>query len=227
MGYLVALIAMSLLPGVLWLIYFYRKDRFEPEPKGLITKMFFGGMFLVIPAGILEYLWRSPLQEARLRGDILALFLYSFFLIGLIEEGVKLIFLILAIYPHRELDEPVDGIVYGVTVGLGFAVLENLFYTQALGFQVGLVRAVVGCLAHAAFTGTGAHYLSLAKKASRPWGFFLKAFVIAVFWHGLYDFLLFTNNSILAFLAFLTVGFLMFRLIEKMGFLVERSPYRS
>lgn len=226
MAYLVSLIVVSLLPGILWLSYFYRKDRFEPEPKGLIMKMFFGGMFLVIPAGFLELIWRAPLQEARLTGDLEALFIYSFLLIALIEEGVKMLFLVIAIYPHRELDEPVDGIVYGVTVGLGFAVLENLFYTQALGFQVGLIRAVVGCLAHAAFTGTGAHYLSVAKKSDNPVPFLLKALGIAVFWHGLYDFLLFVEHPILSFLAFLSVGFLILRLVDKMKVLVDRSPFR-
>lgn len=226
MAYLISLIVVSLLPGLLWLTYFYRKDRFEPEPKGLILKMFFGGMLLVVPAGFLELIWRTPLQEARLTGDLVALFLYSFFLIGLIEEGVKMIFLGVTIYPHRELDEPVDGIVYGITVGLGFAVLENLFYTQALGFQVGLVRAVVGCLAHAAFTGTGANYLSLAKKSNNPEPLLFKALVVAVFWHGLYDFLLFVDHPVLSFLAFLSIGLLVLRLVGKMKELVESSPFR-
>lgn len=226
MFYLIALIAVSLIPGLLWLSYFYLQDRYEPEPKGLILKVFFGGMLMVLPAGFLEMIWRTPLQEARLTGDLVLLFLYSFLMIGLIEEGVKMAFLTLVIYPHHELDEPVDGIVYGITVGLGFAVLENLFYTQALGFHVGLIRAVIGCLAHAAFTGTGAYYLSLAKKNNQPW-LILKGLGVAVFWHGLYDFLLFTEQPVLAFIAFLSIGFLIVRLIEKMRVLVERSPFRN
>ena len=153
---LLSLILVSVIPGVLWMTYFYRKDKYEPEPKKLIIKVFIGGMLMVVPAGTLELLGKEGLMQARTSGNILLIFIYSFFFIGLIEEGLK--FLLLAfLVSRKELNEPVDGIVYGITVGLGFAVLENLFYTEALGFQVGLWRAVIACLAHAAFTGWGGY----------------------------------------------------------------------
>ncbi|HEX2952976.1 MAG TPA: PrsW family glutamic-type intramembrane protease [Bacillota bacterium] len=215
------------MPGLLWLTYFYRKDRFEPEPKSLVLKLFAGGMLMVIPAGFLERFWRAPLTEARMSGDIVSLFFLSLFMIGLIEEGVKMLLLGLAIYPNPELDEPVDGIVYGVTVGLGFAAVENLFYTWALGYTVGIVRAIVGCLAHASFTGWGGSYLCRAKKSQRPWLFLTLGLAVAILWHGLYDFLLFTGNSYLSFAAFLMVGLLIFRLLDKMKAMVNLSPFRK
>lgn len=211
----------------MWLTYFYRKDRYEPEPKGLILKVFFGGMAMVIPAGLLERFGRVPLNEARISGDLTTLFILSFFLIGLIEEGVKFLVLTTMIYPNPELDEPVDGIVYGVTVGLGFSAVENLFYTWSLGMTVGLVRAIVGCLAHAAFTGWGGWYLSRAKLSGRPWFLIPIGLGVSVFWHGIYDFLLFTGKPYMSFLAFLMVGLLIFRLLDKMRHLVDVSPFRK
>lgn len=218
---------VSVVPGLLWLTYFYRKDRFEPEPKRLILQLFAGGMLMVIPASFLERFWRTSLTEARMTGDIVDLFLLSFLMIGLIEEGVKMFLLGLAIYPHPELDEPVDGIVYGVTVGLGFAAVENLLYTWSLGLTVGLVRAVVGCLAHAAFTGWGGSYLCRAKRSKRPWLWLISGLAVAVLWHGLYDFLLFIGNSYLSFMAFFMVGLLIFRLLNKMKAMVNLSPFRK
>jgi RsiW-degrading membrane proteinase PrsW (M82 family) len=225
--YLFLLLVVSVVPGLLWLYYFYRQDRFDPEPKGLVLKLFFGSMLLVFPAGFIELLWRTPLTIARATADLAALFIFSFLLIGLVEEGVKFLFLLATIYRRQELNEPVDGIIYGVTTGLGFAVLENLFYTQAMGFRVGLLRAVVACLAHAAFTGWGGLFLTKAKKSSAPLPALFTGLAVAVFWHGLYDFLLFTNHPVMTLLAFLVIGVLILKLSEKIRGLVKNSPFRT
>ena len=123
-------ILVSILPGALWLLYFYRQDRYEPEPRSLVFWVFLGGMLLVIPAGALESFGKEGLVEARNAGDLISLFYYSFFFIGLIEEGLKFLLLWFLVRPKKVMDEPVDGVVYGITAGLGFASLENFLYTQ-------------------------------------------------------------------------------------------------
>lgn len=223
---LLSLILVSVIPGVLWMTYFYRKDKYEPEPKKLIIKVFIGGMLMVVPAGTLELLGKEGLMEARASGNVLLILIYSFFFIGLIEEGLK--FLLLAfLVSRKELNEPVDGIVYGITVGLGFAVLENLFYTEALGFQVGLWRAVIACLAHAAFTGWGGYFLTAGLSEIKLLHRFLIGWAVAMFWHGLYDFLLFLNNPVFSLGSFLLTGILVYLLLKKMGELEAYSPFRS
>lgn len=223
MPYLLLLL-VSVLPGLLWLVFFYRQDRLNPEPKGLVGKVFLAGMLMVVPAGVLEMLWQVPLQEARLTRAILSLLTMAFLVIALIEEGVKMLPLYLLVRPNPELNEPVDGIVYGVTVGLGFAALENLLYTYAMGYRVGLVRAVVGCLAHAAFSGWGGWYLWQSKQGAKLLLTMGKGLGFAVFWHGLYDFLLFLEEPVLSLLAFLAVGILVVGLLEKMQLLVRTTP---
>ncbi|HBG16852.1 MAG TPA: PrsW family intramembrane metalloprotease, partial [Firmicutes bacterium] len=123
--------------------------------------------------------------------------------------------------------EPVDGIVYGITVGLGFAVIENLFYTEALGFQVGLWRAVIACLAHAAFSGWGGYFLTAGLRRLSIFYRFLIAYGVATFWHGLYDFLLFLNNPIFSLGSFVLTGLLVYMLLKKMRELEAYSPFRS
>lgn len=226
MAYLTILFLVSFLPGLLWLIYFYRQDRLAPEPKGLVLKVFFASMLMVIPAGLLEMLWQNPLREARITGEIISLFMMAFLVIGLIEEGVKMALLYAMVYPHPELDEPVDGIVYGITAGLGFSVLENLLYTHSLGYRVGLIRAVIGCLAHAAFTGWGGWYLWRAKQSAQPFLTLLTGLAVAVFWHGLYDFLLFLEEPVLSLLAFFSIGLLIVRLLNQMHKLVQSSTIK-
>ena len=146
---------------------------------------------------------------------------------GLIEEGLKFLLLAFVVYPKNELNEPVDGIIYGVTVGLGFSVVENLFYTEALGFEVGIWRAVIACLAHAAFSGWGGSFLTAGLPGRRMVGRFLIAAGVAVFWHGLYDFLLFLEEPVLALLAYLLIGLLVYLLLKKMATLAASSPFRN
>ncbi|HBG16853.1 MAG TPA: PrsW family intramembrane metalloprotease, partial [Firmicutes bacterium] len=98
---LLSLIIVSVIPGVLWLTYFYRKDRFEPEPKKLVAKVFIGGMLMVVPAGALELVGKEGLMVARTSGNVLLIFIYSFFFIGVIEEGLKFLLLALTVYPRK------------------------------------------------------------------------------------------------------------------------------
>ena len=48
------LIAWSLLPGLLWLKWIYKRDTYQPEPLSTVLKAFGIGMLLTLPAGILN-----------------------------------------------------------------------------------------------------------------------------------------------------------------------------
>lgn len=185
---LVLLILVSVIPAVLWVWFFYSQDVHEPEPPRLIFKTFIFGIFATIPTGILEGPFRIYLQDSR---NLLTLFLASIFGVGLIEELMKHFAFQLATYGSGEIDEPVDSIIYSVTAGLGFAAFENVLYTVAFGLKVGLVRAFVTLLAHASFSGIVGYYTGIALEDDvkrRMYTF--QGLGIAVFLHGLYDFLI-------------------------------------
>ncbi len=223
----IILLLASFGPGLFWLWIFYRQDRYQPEPAKMIYKVFGAGILLVIPAGLLEQTWRNQLLGSIQDNNWIGLLVMSFLVISLIEEGLKSLFLIWFVGRSKELDEPVDGIIYGVTLGLGFASLENFLWAYLFGIQIAALRAVVTTLAHAAFTGWMGRYLSnyrLNSGASTSvlWSGFLIAFVS----HGLYDFLLFLRNPFSAVLAFALVGFLIFRLYREIKNTVAVSPFR-
>ena len=103
----------------------------------------------------------------------------------------KFIAVRLAVYDHVEFDEIVDGIIYSVTSGLGFAALENLFYSVKFGISVGLFRAFITNLAHASFSGISGYYLGLAKFSKENTIITLgKGLISAIVLHGIYDFLI-------------------------------------
>lgn len=221
------LILVSIGPGLLWLWYFYNLDRYEPEPLRLIFKVFFTGLLLVLPAGFIEQIWRNQLLRGEMNsiGDLL---IFTFLVVALVEEGLKTGFLWLQIGKSRELNEPVDGIIYGITMGLGFASLENLLWTRIYGYQVALMRAVITTLAHVAFSGWAGYYLSRYKLESggeRPVLLWI-GFLFALTAHGLYDFLLFLENTLATGLALVVIAFLMWRLYVSIRSEVARSPFR-
>jgi RsiW-degrading membrane proteinase PrsW (M82 family) len=224
----IMLFIASIGPGLVWLWLFYRQDRYEPEPVRKILKVFLAGLLLVIPAGLLEQIWRGQIVNSIRDGDWVSFLGLAFLVIALIEEGLKSIVLIRMISNSHELNEPVDGAIYGITLGLGFASLENLLWANLFGYGVAVLRAVVTTLAHASFTGWMGYYISKYKLESEREAKILgKGFLLAMITHGAYDFLLFLSNPFSSLLAFALIAILLVRLYQEMRIQVERSRFKS
>ncbi|MEC9488568.1 MAG: PrsW family intramembrane metalloprotease [Halanaerobium sp.] len=184
---LLVLTLISLLPGIFWLWYFYRQDSIKPEPFPSVIKSFLWGMIVVIPVGIIEAPFSAYIDTPS---NIYQLFFLSFIIVGLTEEFFKAIVVYLGPFRGEEFDEPVDGIIYAIAAALGFAVLENLMYGILFGREVGLIRGVITTLAHASFSGFFGYFLGQARvRGGNGFSFFLKGWIVASFFHGLYDFL--------------------------------------
>ena len=217
---------VSIIPGLLWLWFFCRQDVYEPEPRRLLFLLFVLSMLGVIPAFLLELPWHQMYLNSLQQRDLVKLAIFFFVIIGGTEETIKLLILHYFLRRQPEFDEPLDGMIYGVTVGLGFAALENLLYAAAgRGWGIGLYRALVTSLAHASFTGWIGYYLSVAKFSRRsyliPFGLLL-----AIAMHGSYDFILLSGIGIAGLGSFLLVGISMALLLYKMRQLESWSPFR-
>lgn len=178
----------SVVPGLLWVWFFYRQDRVEKEPPGLIAWTFAAGMLAVVPAA----LWEAPFRELLVNppGPVYR-FLASVFVVGFGEEGVKLLAAYLVAFRHRAFNEPADGIIYAATASLGFASLENVLYTLAFGLEIAPVRAVVTTLAHASFGGVAGLHLGLSlREPERRLALVAQGLALAALLHGLYDYLI-------------------------------------
>lgn len=172
------------------MIYFFKKDRHEPEPPGKVLAMMGLGALSAIPAVLLELVGAQLLPP---EGGLLALAMHMFLVVGLSEEVCKLAVVRYKIYHDPELDEPFDGIVYCVAASLGFAILENVLYVLEGGYVVGVLRAMLSVPAHALFAVFMGYYVGLSKFApSTPerQKLVLKGLAAATFSHGLYDFVL-------------------------------------
>ena len=103
------IVTLAFAPGIFWLWFFYKKDKWEPEPKRLIVETFIWGLLAVIPVAIVEYPFRSP----WFAGAVVAA--------PIIEEFAKLLVVRLAVFKNAEFNEPMDGITYSAAAALGFA----------------------------------------------------------------------------------------------------------
>lgn len=115
--FIIALL-VGVLPSLLWLWFWLREDS-NPEPKWFIIINFLGGFLAVIAAIFAErYIANLVIGNDSLRYTLWA---------G-VEEIFKFIVVVVIALSSDYNDEPIDAMIYSITVALGFAALENAFF---------------------------------------------------------------------------------------------------
>lgn len=188
----------ALAPALLWLTFWYRKDKIEPEPKKLIIKAFLFGVM-----GIMPFLgMRYALENSSALLEIWDLFAAKTFYLSVVlitvfaaflEESVKhFAAMRLGKSLKIEFNQIVDGIIYSVSAALGFAFAENVIYFINALFFVGIspdfwsvfaFRSLGTMLGHTIFSGIfgffwGYAFLSLSITPRHTLS-------VTYFWHRL------------------------------------------
>jgi len=165
---------MAAIPAVLWLGFFYLMDRHEPEPKQLVAGVCVLGALIAGPlADFIQYQAVPPVALAvpGLSAFSLDRIIYAVLVVGLSQEMCKYAVVRYTIYMSREFDEPMDGIVYMMACGTGFAVWVNYHRLSGQNHEVylsiGAAQAVVTTLAHASFAGLLGYVMGRAKFSRR------------------------------------------------------------
>lgn len=179
------LLILAIIPGLLISWYIYRMDRLEREHRLHLMACFVSGMLLTLPADGIE-------QWLRATGMTFPAALIVYIpAIAVAEELLK--FLLLVLYPLSRkhiFDEPIDGIVYAIMIGMGFATMENIAYASTFGLGTTIVRAFTAVPAHALFAVLMGYYAGLSwlhpeRRKKHLW----HGLLLAVIFHGVYDFL--------------------------------------
>jgi RsiW-degrading membrane proteinase PrsW (M82 family) len=165
---------MAGIPAVFWLGFFYLMDRHEPEPKHFVAGVFVLGTLVAAPLADFVKSQFAPSSALELHGlSALSVdrVLYAVLVVGLAQEMCKYVAVRYTIYMSREFDEPMDGIVYMMACGTGFAVWVNYHRLSGQGGSVYLstaaAQAVVTTLAHASFAGALGYVMGRAKFSRR------------------------------------------------------------
>ncbi|WP_298716166.1 PrsW family glutamic-type intramembrane protease [Chitinophaga sp.] len=204
--------ALAVAPGIAIMLAIYALDQRNREPLGLLIRCFLLGVLSVaIPLAVQTVAamqgWRSS------GGGLLQTTIYAFIIVGLSEEGGKFLVLRYFAYPKKAFDEPFDGIVYSIMIGMGFATAENISYVYQFGMATGWARMFISVPAHACFAILMGYYTGLAKFIPQHRGtLLLTGLFWAVMFHGAFDFFLFIGDSIFQVVAALLCLYIAVRL---------------
>jgi RsiW-degrading membrane proteinase PrsW (M82 family) len=187
----------------------YVADRYEKEPIRNMLRYVALGMLSCIPAFFIEIaVFKLASIESPADPTVGPFAFVAIVLLGvaLTEEICKRVFLQFGARSDRHLDEPFDWIVYAVSVGMGFAMVENVAYVFQGGAITGIARAFTAVPEHALLAtcmgdrlaraaliehrGEGTVPERRAAMARQRW----LSIIDPTLWHGLYDCVVFGFN---------------------------------
>jgi len=143
----------GIFPALIWLWFWLREDRKNPEPRQLIATAFIAGMIAVVITIPLQ-------QKVRLFFPESISLIYIIW--AAIEELVKYALAYFVALRTRFFNEPIDAVVYMATVALGFVALENTLYL----IQPLIDRDIVSVLTTSNLRFMGASLLHVLSSAT-------------------------------------------------------------
>ncbi|MBD2258625.1 PrsW family intramembrane metalloprotease [Pseudanabaena sp. FACHB-2040] len=237
LGTVIGIIALAIAPIAFLLWFFYTRDKLNPEPRGLILKIFLLGMLAAIPVVLIQ--WLLPLPR----------FWVAIAIVPIVAEIAKYCMVRWGAYDSAEFDEPVDGIIFAAVVGLGFATLENIVVLLLTYFTVtsvtvpgsGLpfsplqavldlfaVRGLLGALGHAlwsSFWGYGLGFTKFPDGHSK--GLVGKGLLAAILSYALFNALALSPGLLPRLAMVLLLAISWFAVMRGMGRALEMSPLRE
>jgi len=224
---------LSVLPCALWLWYFSSRSLYKRPAWRVLGVTFALGALATIPALALNLAGQSLFMDffgGTQRSHILTLL----FVIGPVEELLKLLVVYFYAYRRKEFDEPLDGVIFSAAAALGFAAVENVFYLARNDSALVLLRGPLSNPGHALFSALWGLSLSRAKAAPNIVGerlpIITRGFLIASLLHSLFDLLLLAADrlSVVFFALLIAVMVtLFFWARSRIKFHSDTSPHRE
>jgi protease PrsW len=194
----------GVIPALLWLVFWQLEDRCDPEPKRYILLSFIAGM-VTVPLVLPFQFWAKAYTSGPL----------MLFLWALTEEGLKFAAAWFLVLRSRAVDEPIDAIIYMLTVALGFAAMENTLFLltpishgDTLGsLLAGNLRFIGATLLHTLASATiGIGFALAFYRTRRERGLYtFLGLVLAVILHTLFNVFILQSGAGNTFNVFLAV----------------------
>lgn len=194
----------GILPALLWLWFWLREDKKRPEPRGLIMLSFVAGMIAV--------LFVLPFQKFA---DTYFTGIVVIVLWAAVEEIFKYGGAYFSALKKKAMDEPIDAVIYMITVALGFAALENALFMLnplmngdiASTIVNGNLRFLGATLLHTLSSATIGIMIALSFYKSK-WMRKLYTFfgiILAIVLHTLFNFFIIEGGGNKMFIVFFSV----------------------
>lgn len=200
----------GILPALLWVWFWKKEDAKRPEPTQLIVAAFLVGMVCV--AAVI------PLQKiaATLLSGTAMVVVWA-----AIEEAMKFALAYFTVLSHKANDEPVDAMIYMITVALGFAAAENTLFLIDPIANSGVVESILtgnfrflgATLLHVLCSSVIGLALGLAfyKRPIAKFMYGIVGLILAITLHGLFNFFILKSDGgeLMRVFAFVWVGLIL------------------
>ncbi|MDQ3800266.1 MAG: PrsW family glutamic-type intramembrane protease, partial [Acidobacteriota bacterium] len=159
---------VAFVPACIYILPLIWLDRYDPEPLWLLALSFAWGALVAV-------IFSATIND--LMGEFFGRTVATVVSAPVFEEGSKGFGLILLLLFFRhEFDDILDGIVFGGTIALGFATVENvLYYGRGLVeggfgtlFVLFFVRGILSPFAHVTFTAMTGIGCGIARESHNP-----------------------------------------------------------
>lgn len=220
---LIALVC-SVIPAFIWLFFWTREDKKNPEPKSMIALAFIGGAIAVSISLFLEKyfygLGLSNLISSNIFSSMLSWFttlasqtnvpvdkiLLVTIFAPFIEETSKFVMAYVLVLRAKCDDEPLDPMIYMITTALGFAAIENMLFlitswdqshSIISGIFTANMRFVGAMLLHTISSAIIALFMSFHFFDSKIKKilFTMVGIACAIIMHGIFNILMIGNQS--------------------------------
>jgi RsiW-degrading membrane proteinase PrsW (M82 family) len=217
----------GVLPALVWLWFWLKEDKCQPEPKSRIALSFICGMLAVLPAIESEKFLCGLIDPRVCTGGVM-----PGLLLVILWAATEEIFKFIATYfssfwKNKYNNEPIDPIIYMITAALGFSALENtlfLFNSIDLGLFfksiiTGNSRFLGATLIHVASSAAIGLSIGLAyyKKPIVKKVFLCTGIIISIILHTIFNLLIIKpgNDLFFVFAGVWVLIILLIVLIEK------------
>lgn len=195
------LLTVAIAPGLALFSYFYLRKQIAKEPSRTLFHTFLYGAIMTFPIMFIQHVFEEEVLFS-------SSFMQNVVFTSALEEFIKWLILFLAVYKHVEFEDAYDGILYGASVSLGFATVENVLYLLTYGTDIAFIRALLPVSSHALFGVVLGYYFGRAKFAAE---LYKSKFLIIAFFapYGLH----FIYNAIFAIqelFLYLIIPFMLF-----------------
>jgi len=197
-----AIVGSAVAPALLLLWLVVAADS-RPEPPRVVWIAAGLTALLTIPVGLVEAWLQAHIHFTT--NPVLAPFEKALLLAGMPEEIFKVSIIAAVALRARDFDEPMDGVVYGTAVGLGFATVENVLYVlsaKTAWESVAIMRALLSVPFHGALGAIAGGYIARARFSgalgahrNEHWHrfhMFASAYFVPIVMHSVFDGAMFT-----------------------------------
>jgi CRP-like cAMP-binding protein/RsiW-degrading membrane proteinase PrsW (M82 family) len=186
---LVHKILIALLPVPLFYFIYFRYFTFKPEYVKHLESFLYGitlALFLILVSPFINSLFPNS-----------GIILDAFFRAAFLEKigAFLLIYIIHRYYPNFSI---MESVVSAMMLGLGFSLVENIFYAINYGQSIIMIRLIVSVPLHLTTCGYIGYFLGLSKISETrifKTEYIIKALAIPVVLHGTFDAILLAGGE--------------------------------